>query len=81
MGYIATLIGQTSDARNYENVSQSYITLWQKYAVDSTRTHTKLAYQDDESWGTLYNLFGDRLLNLRLVPKSIYDLQGGSRRR
>lgn len=75
MGQIATLLGKTKDAKNYQNISTSYIDIFQKYAINSAKTHTKLAYQDDKSWGTLYNLFFDRLLNLKLVPKSLYDLQ------
>lgn len=75
MGVIADMLGHTSDAKNYANVSSTYIKLWQKYAISKDGTHTKLSYQEDASWGTLYNLFADRLLNLRLVPKRIYDIQ------
>jgi len=75
LGQIATMLGKTKDAKNYQNISTSYIDIFQKYAINSKKTHTKLAYQDDKSWGTLYNLFFDRLLNLKLVPKSLYDLQ------
>lgn len=42
---------------------------------DSGVTHTKLAYQDDDSWGLLYNLFGDRVLNLRLFDRKLYKAQ------
>ncbi|CAO1620100.1 unnamed protein product [Parajaminaea phylloscopi] len=75
MGVIADWIGESKNASYYANVSSTYIQKWQKYAIAKKGTHTKLAYQDEDSWGTLYNLFGDRLLNLKLVPKSIYDLQ------
>lgn len=75
IGVIADLLGESKNASHYANVSTTYIKKWQKYAVAKAGTHTKLAYQDEKSWGTLYNLFGDRLLNLKLVPKSIYELQ------
>ncbi|CAO1615405.1 unnamed protein product [Sympodiomycopsis kandeliae] len=75
MGKIADLIGQSSNASYYHNVSTKYIKQWQKYALSKDRSHTKLSYQEDKSWGTLYNLFGDRLLNLELVPRTIYDIQ------
>lgn len=75
MGVIAEWIGETKNATNYRNISTEYVKKWQKLAVDKKKTHLKLAYQDDKSWGTLYNLIGDRILNLQLVPKSVYDLQ------
>lgn len=75
MGVIADKIGRTTNASYYQNVSESYIKQWVKFALSKDQTHTKLAYQDDDSWGTLYNLFGDRLLNLQLVPEKIYDVQ------
>ncbi|KDN52653.1 DUF1793-domain-containing protein [Tilletiaria anomala UBC 951] len=74
MGYIADLIGQTDDANSYHNTSLSYVKLWANYSISHDGSHLKLAYQADSSWGTLYNLYFDRLLNLRLVPKSIYNI-------
>ncbi len=73
IGHIAEQIGRSSDAQRYANISQSYISKWADYALSKDKSHIKLAYQDDKSWGTLYNLYFDKLLNLRLVPRSIYD--------
>ncbi|EPQ25643.1 uncharacterized protein PFL1_06780 [Pseudozyma flocculosa PF-1] len=75
MGAIADMLGESADAKSYRNVSTTYVKLWQGFALSKDKSHTKLAYQDDASWGTLYNLFGDRLLNLQLVPRKIYDIQ------
>ncbi|CAD6889053.1 unnamed protein product [Tilletia caries] len=75
MASIADLVGSSKDAAIYRNISQEYVSAWHFLAVDKEKTHTKLLYQRDDSWGTLYNLFADRLLNLNLVPKSIYDIQ------
>ncbi|PWN48488.1 putative glutaminase A [Violaceomyces palustris] len=75
IGKIASLIGKQEDAQRYSNISSTYIKLWQKYATSKDGSHTKLSYQDDSSWGTLYNLFGDRILNLGLVPTQVYDTQ------
>lgn len=75
LGEIATWLGKKNDSLRYENISSTYIQAWYGYALNSNGTHTKLLYQDDKSWGTLYNLAFDRLLNLRLVAKEIYDLQ------
>lgn len=75
MGIIADKIGRTTNASYYRNISQSYIKQWSTLALSKDKTHTKLSYQDDSSWGTLYNLFADRLLNLQLVPQRIYKTQ------
>ncbi|KAE8218857.1 hypothetical protein CF319_g7341 [Tilletia indica] len=75
MAVIADIIGVSKDAAIYRNISQEYVSAWQFLALDNKKTHTKLLYQQDGSWGTLYNLFADRLLNLNLVSKSIYDIQ------
>ncbi|KAK0558195.1 hypothetical protein OC844_005346 [Tilletia horrida] len=75
LGEIAALIGQDNDAAIYRNISQNYISAWQYLATDQQKTHTKLVYQQDNSWGTLYNLFLDRLLNLNLVSRSVYEMQ------
>ncbi|EST06759.1 protein of unknown function DUF1793 [Kalmanozyma brasiliensis GHG001] len=75
MGKIADLLGHTKDARSYANISSSYIKLWQDYAISHDASHTKLAYQADASWGTVYNLLADRMLDLNLVPRAVYKIQ------
>jgi len=75
MANIADLVGQSKDAAIYRNISRVYISAFHSLAVSKDGTHTKLLYQQDDSWGTLYNLFWDRVLNLSLVPKSIYSMQ------
>ncbi len=75
MGRIADMLGHSKDAKSYANISSSYIKLWQDYAISHDASHTKLAYQDDASWGTLYNLLADRLLDLNLVPHAVYKIQ------
>lgn len=75
MSRIADLLGETKDAKKYANISSSYIKLWQNYAISHDKSHTKLAYQTDSSWGTLYNLLADRLLDLNLVPEAVYKIQ------
>lgn len=75
MGEIATWLNKTSDAKSYKNVSSTYIQAFYGFALNKNNTHVKLSYQDDASWGTLYNLIFDRLLNLQLVAEEIYDKQ------
>ena len=75
MGKIADLLGYSKDAKSYANISSSYIKKWQEYAISHDASHTKLAYQTDASWGTVYNLLADRLLDLNLVPEAVYKIQ------
>lgn len=75
MGKIADMLGRNKDAKSYANISSSYIKNWQEFAISHDASHTKLAYQTDASWGTLYNLLADRLLNLNLVPHAVYKIQ------
>lgn len=75
MSEIARITGDENTASKMASVAQDYISKWMKLAVSSDSTHTKLAYQLNDSWSMLYNLFADRLLNLKLVPKSIYEMQ------
>jgi hypothetical protein len=44
-------------------------------AHDASPAHTTLSYGQNETHGLLYNLYGDALLNLGLVPEKIYDMQ------
>jgi len=75
MSHLAVATGDTSLGSQLKSTAEDYIAKWSKYALADNGLHTKLAYQLDDSWGTLYNLFADRLLNLKLVPQSIYQTQ------
>lgn len=75
MGQIADMVGKSEDATTYRNTSQTYIEAYYGYALTKNGSHVKLAYQLDDSWGTLYNLVFDKLLNLRLVTKDLYTKQ------
>ncbi|CZR55322.1 probable glutaminase GtaA [Phialocephala subalpina] len=77
MAQIANLTGNTADAENYTSIAQNYIDQWQTLGIahDATPPHTTLAYGMNDTHGLLYNLYGDKLLNLGLVPQSVYDMQ------
>lgn len=77
MSVIAQRTGNTADATNYSSIAHDYINKWQQLAIVMTANppHTNLDYQDDTSHGLLYNLYGDKLLGLNLVPQSVYDMQ------
>ncbi|CZT03416.1 probable glutaminase A [Rhynchosporium agropyri] len=77
MSVVARKIGNLADAKTYTDIAHDYIAKWQDLAVvkNANPPHTNLAYQDPQSHGLLYNLYGDALLGLNLVPKSIYSMQ------
>ncbi|WAQ85622.1 hypothetical protein PtA15_6A250 [Puccinia triticina] len=75
MSQIALATGDNDNGSKLRSTAEDYISKWVKYALADNGQHTKLAYQLNDSWGTLYNLFADRLLNLKLVPQSIYETQ------
>ena len=77
MATIANLTAHPIDAANYTRISQSYITQWQSLATayDAKPPHTTLSYNQNSTHSLLYNLYGDLLLNLKLVPQSVYDMQ------
>ena len=77
MAVIANATGNTADADNFTSIAHDYITQWQTLgiAMDADPPHTTLGYGLNDTHGLLYNLYGDRELNLGLVPQSVYDMQ------
>lgn len=51
MGEIASLTGNSNDAKDFIKTSQEYMSKWEKYTFDENSTHAKLAYQLNDSWG------------------------------
>jgi hypothetical protein len=77
MAQIANLTRNTAVAQNYSSIAHSYINEWQVLGIahDASPPHTTLNYGQNATHGLLYNLYGDALLNLGLVPQSVYDMQ------
>jgi hypothetical protein len=77
MARIANLTGNTADAQNFTSIAHSYIDQWQILGVaqDASPPHATLSYGQNSTHGLLYNLYGDALLDLGLVPQKIYDMQ------
>ncbi|ERT01200.1 hypothetical protein HMPREF1624_02442 [Sporothrix schenckii ATCC 58251] len=76
MGEIARIAGQPHDADHFETIARDYYRKWVYLAVDPTgHSHTLLAYQWRSSWGLLYNVFMDKLLDLGVVGDDIYAMQ------
>ncbi|KAF2720917.1 DUF1793-domain-containing protein, partial [Polychaeton citri CBS 116435] len=77
MAVVANLTDHQDEASQYSSVAHDYISQWQTLGVNKAANppHTTLNYGNQSSWGLLYNLYADALLNTQLVPKSVYQMQ------
>ncbi|KAI5307706.1 hypothetical protein KEM55_007625 [Ascosphaera atra] len=94
MSEMSDLIGEDKDRLYYKvslyniNISNTYISKWQDFALTgSPSDHAKLAYNLENSWTTLYNLYSDAQLCFHMggqasnssdemfVPDKIYTAQ------
>ncbi|KAI1198880.1 DUF1793-domain-containing protein [Nemania serpens] len=75
MSYIAHVANNGTDATDYANTAKSYYDQWEVLGIDPSHKHTTLAYQWRSSWGLLYNIYFDKLLNMGLVSESVYTMQ------
>ncbi|KAL1297628.1 hypothetical protein AAFC00_006185 [Neodothiora populina] len=81
MATIANMTSHDSDGANYSSIALDYITQWQILAIStsssnfSSAPHTTLNYGANETYGLLYNLYADALLQTNIVPTEIYQMQ------
>lgn len=75
MADIATIAGDPTSSENYSSTASSFYSQWETFATDPSGRHTLLSYQWRSSYGLLYNTFPNMLLNLNLIPQSLYDMQ------
>ncbi|KAL8967794.1 MAG: hypothetical protein Q9197_005226, partial [Variospora fuerteventurae] len=64
-----------SVAASYASTAAAYYTQWETYALDPARTHTLLAYQWRSTYSLLYNIYPALLLDLPVIPASLYARQ------
>ena len=75
MSQISAVVDNEAATQYYANTAHQYYTQWQEFAIDPSERHTILAYQFRSSWSLLYNIYPDKLLNLGIIPQSLYDMQ------
>ncbi|KAJ8103716.1 glutaminase [Lipomyces tetrasporus] len=77
MSVIANVTANSADAANYSSIANSYISQWQNlgFSTVANPPHATLSYGSNNTWGLLYNLLGDKMLNLGLVPDSVYEIE------
>jgi hypothetical protein len=74
---MANLTGHGEARDRYASTAQDWIGQWEDLAVSKGQDppHTTLNYGADESYGLLYNMYGDALTQTNIVPRRIYEMQ------
>ncbi|KAF1999755.1 glutaminase A [Amniculicola lignicola CBS 123094] len=62
MSEMSDLLDRTGDAKDFRNISDTYIEKWQELGISRDGSHAKLAYDWYGSWTTLYSLYADAVL-------------------
>ncbi|KAF3403263.1 Glutaminase A [Talaromyces pinophilus] len=59
------------------SIASDYVTQWVGFANATTDElpHLTLNYGNSSTWSLLYNAYADKVLNLGIIPQSIYDQQ------
>ena len=68
-GQLLAMAGDNDAAKNYTAVAKTYAAYFLKHADDGN--HTRLAYDQPNTWSTKYNLIWDRILGLSLFPPEL----------
>ncbi|KAL8900355.1 MAG: hypothetical protein Q9207_005741 [Kuettlingeria erythrocarpa] len=75
MAEIASLTDHAEDAAKYSSTATSFYQQWETLAIAPEGTHTLLSYQWRSSYSLLYNIYPALLLNLSVIPDSLYEMQ------
>ncbi|KAI4153197.1 MAG: hypothetical protein L6R39_001628 [Caloplaca ligustica] len=75
MAEIALLCNDPASAANYSSTTSAFYSQWETFAIAPDGTHTLLSYQWRSSYSLLYNIYPALLLNLSVIPASLYEMQ------
>ncbi|KAJ7495352.1 DUF1793-domain-containing protein [Mycena latifolia] len=70
MSEMSQIMGQTADAQQYATSAKTLVQSWVN--LTSSSGSLRWTYGSDSSFGLMYNFLPDRLLQLNVVPPSIY---------
>jgi hypothetical protein len=72
---ISTLVGNETAAAFYDQAVADFVPIWINESMHVDRDHLKMEYNVTNGYQFKYNAFHDKLLDLNVVPQSIYDLE------
>lgn len=75
MASVANLANDATSSQNYSTTASAFYSQWEEYAIDPSGRHTMLSYQWRSTYSLLYNTYPDILLDLNLIPQTLYDMQ------
>lgn len=75
MSFISTLANDPNSSQHYSSTASTLYDQWEGLAIDPSEKHTILSYQWRSSYGLLYNIYPDVLLDLNIIPSSLFDMQ------
>ena len=75
MSHVSSLANDPSNSQNYSTTASNLYKQWESFAIDPSGKHTMLSYQWRSTYSLLYNTYPDVLLDLNLIPQSLYDMQ------
>ena len=74
-GYVqlAEKLGEKAEAEKYRAITKEMVTKWMAMAIDGD--HYALTFNDKGTWSQKYNLVWDKILQMNLFPKEVYDTE------
>ncbi|KAK3316675.1 hypothetical protein B0H66DRAFT_301362 [Apodospora peruviana] len=68
---------KTSNEDKWGDTANDYLQKWKGLGINTAADppHTTLSYGDNSSHGLLYNIYADKLLDLKFIDQPIFDMQ------
>lgn len=72
-GYMAKILGKIDVSNEYTKKAKTMAEQWMELA--DAGDHYSLTFDDKNTWSQKYNLVWDKMMNLNLFPKQVYDTE------